>query len=70
MFTYSDPVPDPANPGHYKRFEDIYATPTSEKHRLLLSQGKGKLSDKEAGFHVGPERVRANVTCEECNKPR
>ncbi len=63
-------MPDVQNPGHYRKFEDIYSTETTEEHRPSLKQGKGKLSSKEAGYRISGETVRQVVFCEECKKPR
>ena len=60
-FIFPDPEPDPANSGHYKKFEEVYTKETSQRYRPSLNQGKGKLSEKDAGFPIKAETVHAVV---------
>ena len=43
LYHLPDPVPDPVNDRHYKKFSDCYGTKTSEKHMssLIVSNWKG-----------------------------
>ena len=66
-----DPVPDPDNEEHYKKFDDLYGTHTSEKHRPSLKDG----SKQSHGMPFSPSgQTAANVgeliLCSECLRPR
>ena len=43
LYHLPDPMPDPVNDGHYKKFSDRYRTETSERHMpsLIVSNRKG-----------------------------
>jgi hypothetical protein len=60
----------PKADGHYVQFSEIYGKSTEEKHRPSLTEKKGVLTEKQAGFRVSGETVRLILECEECQKPR
>ena len=61
------PDPIPGEEGHYAPFEDVYGTPTTEKHRPSLHVRKGR--QKTLPFTASVQHVKnvdIMVQCEEC----
>ena len=73
------PDPVPGEDMHYKSFEDLYGTQTTEDHRPSLknakSKGKMKITRAKHTMPFCPSAARAKnvgitVSCVECEKPR
>ena len=61
------PDPTPGEEGHYASFEDVYGTPTTERHRPSLQVRKGR--QKTLPFTAIVQHVKnidIMVQCEEC----
>ena len=66
-----DPVPDEQNEGHYKPFNQVFGTETSEKYL----PSKTLAAKKTHGIPFSPSKQHASNTnivimCTECQKPR
>lgn len=67
-----DPVPDPDNDQHYKKFDDLYGTFTNESHRPSLKDDGGK-KPHEIPFSPSGQtaaNVGEVIFCSECFRPR
>lgn len=72
------PDPVPGDDLHYKSFEELYGTETTENHRPSSMNTKMKTKKDKKGKHsmpFSPSAVRAKnvgviVNCIECEKPR
>ena len=73
------PDPVPGEDMHYKSFEDLYGTQTTEVHRPSIkdakSKGKMKITRAKHTMPFCPSAARAKnvgitVSCAECEKPR
>ena len=66
----SDPVPDITGE-HYRNFEDLYGTPTSEKYRPSMTEGGRKPHELPLQPNAQYARnVGMTMQCCECLKPR
>ena len=57
------------NSDKYKKFDDIYGTPTTEKDRPSLQASGDKTADEAIKHLLNVTRVRDVVTCGDCLKP-
>ena len=65
-------MPDGTN-DHYKSFDQLYGTETTEKYRPSLNQGEDREGLEENKKHIDvlkQAKVRGAVECAECDKPR
>ena len=78
---YHLPDPVPANNEHYKSFNDLYGTDTTESYCPSIQARKAKLDKNEKGIRRDKQmpwtgnaqrakNVGMTVTCADCNKPR
>ena len=66
LFHLPDPVP--ASSDHYKPFEEVYGTHTTEKHRPSFSESRK--SGHGIPFSPNAQTARKLIMCTECLKPR
>ncbi|XP_070547345.1 uncharacterized protein [Ptychodera flava] len=64
-----DPVPT-EDGDHFKSFEELYGTETTEKFRPSLVSKQTALAQRDFGFRLSGETVRRTILCTECSKPR
>ena len=65
VYFLPDPVPN--DDGHYKSFEDVYGTKTSEEHRPSLQ--KKPVNQKTLPFSASVQNARNTnimIQCKEC----
>ncbi|XP_070536565.1 uncharacterized protein [Ptychodera flava] len=65
----ADPVPT-EDGDHFKSFEELYGTETTEKFRPSLVSKQTALAQRDFGFRLSGETVRQTILCTECSKPR
>ncbi|XP_053376613.1 uncharacterized protein LOC123531671 [Mercenaria mercenaria] len=69
-----DPEIDPENQDHYKSFEDVLGTSTSERDRpSWQTESVAKVAEQQQGCPnraLVAQNVRSTVNCYECRKPR
>ncbi|XP_070538845.1 uncharacterized protein [Ptychodera flava] len=64
-----DPVPT-EDGDHFKSFEELYGTETTEKFRPSLVSKQTALAQRDFGFRLSGETVRRTILCTECSKAR
>ena len=65
----ADPIPTDDGQ-HFRPFDEVFGTHTTEEHRPSLGSKKGTMTEKEAGFRISGETARGYVECTDCGKPR
>ena len=67
LFHLPDPIP--ASGDHYKPFEEVYGTKTTEKHHPSFTE-PGKGGRHGIPFSPNAQTARKLIMCTECLKPR
>ena len=70
LYHLPDPMPDPVNDRHYKKFSNCYGTETSEKHMPNLSGSNRKVHG--IPFNPVSQHVKNTgimLTCYQCERP-